>query len=51
MFGLLLIGIGIYAALFPTVEPVWGYIGGVLLTVLGGNAIYAALKDSVLGSS
>ena len=45
LFGVLLLGIGIYAAFLPAVDPLWGYIGGVLLAVLGGNAIYAALRD------
>lgn len=45
LFGMLLLGTGIYAALFAAVEPVWGYIGGLLLAVLGANAIYASLTD------
>lgn len=43
LFGMLLLGTGIYAALFAAV--VWGYIGGLLLAVLGANAIYASLTD------
>lgn len=45
VFGALLLGTGIHALLFAVVDPVWGYPGGVLLAVLGGNAIYGGLAD------
>jgi hypothetical protein len=43
LFGALLLGTGIYAAFFGAVEPVWRFTGGLLLAVLGGNAIYGSL--------
>ena len=42
VFGALLLGIGIYVAVFSTVETVGRYGGAILLIVLGGNSIYSA---------
>ena len=45
IFGALLLGTGIYAALAGVVAPIWGYIGGIALAALGGNAIYGAFAN------
>jgi len=42
-FGILLLSVGIYALLLAETPPVWRYIGGAVLCVLGVNAVYGAI--------
>ena len=39
VFGLFLLGIGIYAVLLAQTSPAWRYIGGGVLLALGSNAV------------
>ena len=43
VFGLFLLGIGIYAVLLAQTSPAWRYIGGGVLLALGSNAVYGGL--------
>ena len=43
VFGLFLLGIGIYAVLLAEISPAWRYIGGGVLIALGSNAVYGGL--------
>lgn len=45
LFGALLLGVGIYAVLYGATGTIWGYIGGAVFAVLGGNALYAAVTN------
>ena len=42
-FGILLLSVGIYAVLLAETSPVWRYLGGGVLCVLGVNAVYGAV--------
>lgn len=42
-FGILLLSVGIYAVLLAETSPVWRYLGGGALCVLGVNAAYGAI--------
>ena len=43
VFGLFLLGIGIYAVLLAQTSPAWRYIDGRVLLALGSNAVYGGL--------
>ncbi|MBB3103534.1 uncharacterized membrane protein HdeD (DUF308 family) [Azomonas macrocytogenes] len=43
IFGLLLLGTGLYALFSDQTGAAWRYIGGISLVVIGANAIYGAL--------
>ncbi len=43
VFGLLLLGVGIYAVLQAEAPAAWRYIGGGVLFALGANAVYGGL--------
>jgi len=42
-FGILLLSVGIYAVLLAETSPVWRYLGGGALCVLGVNPDYGAI--------
>ncbi|TAN13873.1 MAG: hypothetical protein EPN34_00810 [Burkholderiaceae bacterium] len=42
-FGLLLLGIGVYVLMLDGVSAIYRSMGGIVLCVLGGNAVYCAL--------
>lgn len=42
VFGLFLLGIGLYVLLLGETPDTWRFIGGVVLAVLGGNMLYAS---------
>jgi hypothetical protein len=42
-FGVLLLGVGIYAIGFVEGYAAWRYLGGGVLCALGGNAIYGGI--------
>lgn len=42
LFGLLLAGTGIHEMVIGEAEPVWRYVGGAALAVLGANAVLGA---------
>ncbi len=44
VFGLFLLGVGIYALLFSPAPVLWRLGGGAVLALLGGNLIHAALR-------
>jgi hypothetical protein len=45
IFGLFLAGIGIYAAFFGVVNPVFRIGVGLLFALLGGNAVWSAIQS------
>ena len=42
VFGSFLLGVGIYILLFVEAPAVWRISGGVVLSLFGGNMLYAA---------
>lgn len=42
VFGLLLLSIGLYVLVLGETHAAWRFIGGAVLTVLGGNMLYAS---------
>jgi len=44
MFGAVLLAVGIVALGQDHLSPAWRYIGGSVLILLGGNALYAAYR-------
>lgn len=44
-FGVLLLGVGIYAVMMGGDKQVWRYLGGIALCVLGVNAVYGSLTN------
>lgn len=50
VFGLFLTGVGIYAAFFGVVDPIFRIAGGSLFVLIGGNAVWSAIcsKESWL---
>ena len=45
IFGLFLAGVGIYAAFFGVVDPVFRLGGGLLFVLIGGNAVWSAIQS------
>jgi small neutral amino acid transporter SnatA (MarC family) len=44
IFGLFLVGVGIYALLFGQTPAPWRIGGGMVLALFGGNMLYAAYR-------
>lgn len=42
VFGLLLMGIGVYALILGESPAAWRFIGGAVMVILGGNMLYAS---------
>lgn len=42
VFGLFLLGIGLYVLVLGEAPAAWRYIGGAVLAILGGNLLYAS---------
>jgi small neutral amino acid transporter SnatA (MarC family) len=45
IFGLFLAGVGIYAAFFGVVDPVFRIGVGLLFALIGGNAVWSAIQS------
>jgi hypothetical protein len=45
IFGLFLIGLGLYVLLFGEVSALWRYVGGLAILAIGINAVYGAISD------
>jgi hypothetical protein len=45
IFGLFLIGLGLYVLLFGEVSALWRYVGGLAILTIGINAVHGAISD------
>jgi len=42
VFGLFLLGIGVYVLILGDAPAAWRFIGGAVMAILGGNMVYAS---------
>jgi Zn-dependent protease len=45
VFGILLLGVGVFALGLDHESPMWRFGGGLLLVLLGGNSLFAAYRN------
>jgi hypothetical protein len=45
LFGLFLLGLGLYVVLLDDTDPAWRFLGGLVLIALGANAAFGAVTN------